>query len=219
METNLPLFTETFLGMRLLHVDDLVNLVLRFSLNTIAVLILIGLLYYRQGGRKDYFFTSMVISVTVFLLCFLLESVKIQLGFALGLFAVFGIIRYRTEQIPIKEMTYLFAAIGLSIINALANKKVSYAELLFTNTVLIATAAVLEYFFLGWAERSTNVRYEKIELIAPERRQELLEDLRKRLGCDVRRVAIGKIDFMRDIADIVVFYRPPPKKEKQTKGD
>ena len=116
METNLPLFTETFLGMRLLHVDDLVNLVLRFSLNTIAVLILIGLLYYRQGGRKDYFFTSMVISVTVFLLCFLLESVKIQLGFALGLFAVFGIIRYRTEQIPIKEMTYLFAAIGLSII-------------------------------------------------------------------------------------------------------
>lgn len=215
MEMTLPFFMEKYFGMRLLHIPDFVNLILRFSLNTVAVLILIGLLYYRQGGRKDYFFTNMVISVTVFLLCFLLESVKIQLGFALGLFAVFGIIRYRTEQMPIKEMTYLFAAIGLSIINALANKKVSYAELLFTNAMLIGTAAVLEYFFLGWAERSANVRYERIDLIAPRRREEMLADLRLRLGCDVQRVVIGRIDFMRDIADIVVFYRPHPSKKKE----
>lgn len=217
METNFSFFMEKFMGMRLLHIPDFVNLVLRFSLNTIAVLILIGLLYYRQGGRKDYFFTNVVISVTVFLLCFLLESVKIQLGFALGLFAVFGIIRYRTEQMPIKEMTYLFAAIGLSIINALANKKVSYAELLFTNAMIIGTAAAMEYFFFGWAERSTNVRYEKIELIVPERREEMIEDLRIRLGCDVQRVSIGKIDFMRDVADLVVFYRPHRKEKKSPK--
>ena len=199
-----------FGGIPLFGPTGMMNLLLRFSLNVVATLVLIGLLYYRRGGRKDYFFTDMVISVTVFLLCFLLESVKIQLGFALGLFAVFGIIRYRTESIPIKEMTYLFAAIGLSIVNALANKKVSYAELLFTNAALIGTAAALEYWFIGRAERVQKIRYDRIALIVPERRAELVADLRERTGLDVKRVEIGDVDFLRDTAEVTVFHRPRP---------
>ena len=199
-----------FGGIPLFDPTGMMNLLLRFSLNVVATLVLIGLLYYRRGGRKDYFFTDMVISVTVFLLCFLLESVKIQLGFALGLFAVFGIIRYRTESIPIKEMTYLFAAIGLSIVNALANKKVSYAELLFTNAALIGTAAALEYWFIGRAERVQKIRYDRIALIVPERRAELVADLRERTGLDVKRVEIGDVDFLRDTAEVTVFHRPRP---------
>ena len=197
-----------FGGIPLFDPTGMMNLILRFALNVVATLVLIGLLYYRRGGRKDYFFTDMVISVTVFLLCFLLESVKIQLGFALGLFAVFGIIRYRTESIPIKEMTYLFAAIGLSVVNALANKKVSYAELVFTNAALLGTAAVLEYGFLGRAERSEKVRYDRMDLIVPEKRAEMIADLRARLGFDVVRVEVGEIDFLHDIAIVTVFYRP-----------
>ena len=135
---------------------------------------------------------------------------KIQLGFALGLFAVFGIIRYRTESIPIKEMTYLFAAIGLSVVNALANKKVSYAELVFTNAALLGTAAVLEYGFLGRAERVQKIRYDRIALIVPERRAELVADLRERTGLDVKRVEIGDVDFLRDTAEVTVFHRPRP---------
>ncbi len=204
-----------FGGIPLFDPTGMMNLLLRFSLNVVATLVLIGLLYYRRGGRKDYFFTDMVISVTVFLLCFLLESVKIQLGFALGLFAVFGIIRYRTESIPIKEMTYLFAAIGLSIVNALANKKVSYAELLFTNAALIGTAAALEYWFIGRAERVQKIRYDRIALIVPERRAELVADLRERTGLDVKRVEIGDVDFLRDTAEVTVFHRPRPASRKE----
>ena len=204
-------------GIPLFDSTGMTNLLLRFALNIAATLVLIGLLYYRRGGRKDYFFTDMVISVTVFLLCFLLESVKIQLGFALGLFAVFGIIRYRTESIPIKEMTYLFAVIGLSIVNALANKKVSYAELLFTNAALIGTAAALEYWFIGRAERVLKIRYEKIGLIRPDRRAEMLADLSERLGVDVKRVEVGDIDFLRDTAEVTVFFRHRAAAEKEAR--
>ena len=199
---------ETFFGIPLVHSDHLMHLLVRFAIDMVAVLVLIGALYYRRGGRKDYFFTDVIISVTVFLLCILLDNVKLDMGFALGLFAVFGIIRYRTESIPIKEMTYLFAAIGLSVVNALANKKVSYAELVFTNAALLGTAAVLEYGFLGRAERSEKVRYDRMDLIVPEKRAEMIADLRARLGFDVVRVEVGEIDFLHDIAVVTVFYRP-----------
>ena len=206
---------ETFFGIPLVHSDHLMHLLVRFAIDMVAVLILIGALYYRRGGRKDYFFTDVIISVTVFLLCILLDNVKLDMGFALGLFAVFGIIRYRTESIPIKEMTYLFAAIGLSIVNALANKKVSYAELLFTNAALIGTAAALEYWFIGRAERVQKIRYDRIALIVPERRAELVADLRERTGLDVKRVEIGDVDFLRDTAEVTVFHRPRPVPRKE----
>jgi hypothetical protein len=140
------------------------------------------------------------------LLCFLLESVKLELGFALGLFAVFGIIRYRTTTIPIKEMTYLFIIIGLSVINALANKKISYAELLFTNMAVIAVVWGLERIWLLKNENSKTIVLEKIDLIRPENYNLLMEDLKERTGLEINRAEVGKINFLRDTAQVKIFY-------------
>lgn len=195
-----------FLGINLLDTNDFIKLLFRFSFNFIIILVLVRFLYYSVSKRKDYLFTYILISTIVFLLCSLLDNVKLQLGFALGLFAIFGIIRYRTSQIPIKEMTYLFLVIGISVINALANKKVSYAELLFTNLVVVAIAFGLEKIFLLKHESSKSIIYEKIDLIKPEKRDELITDLKERTGLNIHRIEIGKIDFLKDVARITVFY-------------
>ena len=131
---------------------DFYELVIKLLFNLAIVSYIVRYLYYNSTKNKDYLFTYLMISITVFLLCFLLENVKLQLGFALGLFAIFGIIRYRTDPIPIKEMTYLFIVIGISIMNALANKKISYSELLFANLSIrglirsIASFVILNFF-------------------------------------------------------------------------
>jgi len=148
----------------------------------------------------------MMFSTVIFLLCFLLESVKIELGFALGLFAIFGIIRYRTTTIPIKEMTYLFVIIGVSVINALANKKISYGELLFTNLAIVAIVWGFERIWLLKHESTKMILYEKIDLIKPENYSLLLKDLNERTGLDINRIEVGKINFMRDTAEIKIYY-------------
>jgi hypothetical protein len=163
-------------------------------------------LYYPATKNKDYLFTYLLISVTVFFLCFLLENVKLELGFALGLFAIFGIIRYRTDPIPIKEMTYLFIIIGISVMNALVNKKISHAEVVFTNLIFIALTYGLEKIWLLKHESRKNITFEKIELILPEKRQELLEDLKLRTGLNITRVEVKSIDFLRDTAQLRIFF-------------
>ena len=170
--------------------------------NLSIILIIVRYIYYPVTKNKDYLFTYFLISLTVFLLCVLLDSVKLELGFALGLFAIFGIIRYRTDPIPIKEMTYLFLVIGISVVNALANKKISYAELLFANFMIVGVTLGLEKIWLLRHESRKNVIYEKIELIKPEHRTELLADLKERTGIDVVRVEIRRIDFLKDIAHL-----------------
>ena len=150
-------------GIELVDVPDLFELMIRFAFNSIIIVIIVRYLYYPAAKRKDYLFTYILIGTVIFLICFLLENVKLQLGFALGLFAIFGIIRYRTNPIPIKEMTYLFIVIGITIINALANKKVSYAELLFTNFVVILLTYGLEKIWLIKHESRKTINYEKIE--------------------------------------------------------
>tara|TARA_Y100000287_G_C14055821_1_gene273545 strand:+ start:43 stop:477 length:435 start_codon:yes stop_codon:yes gene_type:complete len=139
-------------------------------------------------------------------LCVLLDDVKLQLGFALGLFAIFGIIRYRTDPIPIKEMTYLFLVIGVSVVNALANKKISHAELLFANFVIISVTFVLEKLWLLRHESRKSILYEKIELISPDKKELLLKDLKERTGLNIVRYEVKKIDFMRDVANIIIYY-------------
>lgn len=193
-------------GIELIDVNDFVELIIRFALNTLVIIILVRYLYYKLTNRKDYLFTYFLISTIVFLLCYLLENVKLELGFALGLFAIFGIIRYRTRQIAIKEMTYLFLVIGVSVINALANKKVSYSELLFTNFALIAVTYLLEKVFFLRHESSKSINYEKIELIKPENYQKLLEDLEARTGLKINRAEVGRLDFLRDSARVKIFY-------------
>jgi hypothetical protein len=174
-----------------------------------VIIVLVRLLYYPIAKRKDYLFTYILIGTVVFLLCFLLENVKLQLGLALGLFAIFGIIRYRTNPIAIKEMTYLFIVIGISVMNALANKKISYVELIFTNLAVIAVTYGLEKVWLLKHESRKTVIYEKIDLIKPENYDLLVKDLEKRTGLEINRIEIGRIDFMRDIARIRIYYFEP----------
>jgi uncharacterized membrane protein YcaP (DUF421 family) len=129
-----------------------------------------------------------------------------QIGFALGLFAIFGIIRYRTSQMPIKEMTYLFLVIGLSVVNALANKKISYAELLFTNIAILGITYILEKLWLLRHESHKIIRYDNIDLIKPEKYDELKADLEKRTGLTINRIDVGDIDFLSDSARIQIYY-------------
>ncbi len=195
-----------FFNMDLIDVEDFLKLVFRFAFNTLMIVILVRYLYYNTTKRKDYLFTYFLISFIVFLLCFLLENVKLELGFALGLFAIFGIIRYRTRQIEIKEMTYLFMVIGVSVINALANKKISYAELVFTNLALITITYLLERKLLLRHESRKSIEYDKIENIKPENYELLKADLEERTGLIINRIEVGKVDFLKDSARVYIHY-------------
>jgi len=196
----------SFLGLDLIHISNFNELILRFILNLIEITIIVRMLYYPVTRRKDYLFSFLLISILVFLICFLLESVKLQIGFAFGLFAIFGILRYRTNAIPIKEMTYLFILLGISVINALANKKISWAELLFTNLVLVFLIYGLEKLWLLKHESSKSIIYEKVDMILPEKREELKKDLEVRTGLKINRIEVGRIDYLRDVARIIVYY-------------
>ncbi|HVN57397.1 MAG TPA: DUF4956 domain-containing protein [Bacteroidales bacterium] len=194
-------------GVTVINIPDFIEFVLRFGLNVVVIFILVRVFYYPVTKRKDYLFTFLLISSLVFLICFLLANVKLQVGFALGLFAMFGIIRYRTDSIPIKEMTYLFIVIGLSVINALASTKTTIADLLFTNLVIVILVWGMEKLWLLKHEVYKVVIYEKIDLIQPEKYEELVADLHKRTGIkDITRVEMAKIDFQRDICTLLVYY-------------
>lgn len=212
IENSIEWFTRSkggtlkFMGTPVFEASDILRMTLRFSFNLAMVIILVRLIYYPITKRKDYLSTYILISVSIFFLCSLLENVKLELGFALGLFAIFGIIRYRTDPIPIKEMTYLFLVIGISVMNALANKKVSHTELAITNVVIIIVAYALERVFLLKHETTKKIVYERIDLIVPERYEDLMGDLKYRTGLNINRVEIGNIDFLRDTANIRIFY-------------
>lgn len=195
-----------FLGIKLINPEDYVELIVRFALNLMVTAFIVVGLYAKTSKRKDFYFSYIAISIVIFLLCFLLESVKIELGFALGLFAIFGIIRYRTDAIPIKEMTYLFVIIAVAVINALANKKVSYAELITTNLLIMGGLYILEKILNLRQEISQRIIYEKIENLHADRKEELLADLKLRTGIDIKRIEVDRIDFLRDIANIYIYY-------------
>ncbi|MFI5202885.1 MAG: DUF4956 domain-containing protein [Flavobacteriales bacterium] len=186
--------------------DDMNKLLFKFILNTAVLTIIIRFIYYPITRRKDFLFTFFLISLVTFLICFVLKKNDLGLGLALGLFAVFGIIRYRTDAVPIKEMTYLFVVIGISVINALTTSKTSYLELIFTNFSVVALIYILEKVILLKHESSQIILYEKIELIKPERRAEMIADLENRTGLKINRISIQKINFLRDTAQIVIYY-------------
>jgi hypothetical protein len=194
-------------GVHIIDVPGFLEFVLRFFLNTTVIIILVRWLYYSKTRRKDYLFTYILISSIVFLLCFLLANVKLQIGFALGMFAIFGIIRYRTDALPIKEMTYLFLIIGVSVINALTNAETSLVDLLFSNFVIIFITFGLEKLWLIKHESSKLIIYEKINLIREDKYDELVKDLQERTGIKkINRVEVGKINFLRDICDLTIYY-------------
>lgn len=195
------------LGPNFFNLDALVNLVVRFSFNLLVVGIIVRGLYYTLTRKKNYMFSFMLIGVVVFLVCFLMNKLGIGMAFALGLFAIFGIIRYRTNPIPIKEMTYMFVIIGVSVINGLTTRNVSYFELVFANIMIILIVYVLERVWLMRNESKKVIDYEKIDLIQPDKRAELVEDLKNRTGLSINRVEIGRINFLRDTVRLLIYYR------------
>jgi hypothetical protein len=195
-----------FFGIKLLDLPDFLELVVRFSFNILVLVVLVRVLYYTITQRKDYLFTYLSIGTIVFLLCFLLENVKLQIGFALGLFAIFGIIRYRTNTIAIREMTYLFMVIGISVVNALANKKISYVELVFANVMVLTITYILEKRVLLRQLIRKTIIYENIELVKVGKEDELKRDLELRTGLKIERIEIVRIDYMRDIARLNIMY-------------
>lgn len=192
-------------GMPLFH-SDLWELLFKFLVDLAVLFVLIRLIYYPIHRKKDYLFTYFLFNILIFFLCVLLNSVKLSIGFAFGLFAIFGVLRYRTEQISIKDMTYLFSVIAIAVINALASKKVSVAELVFTDGMILLVTYALEHLWLTRHEAMRQLIYERIDLIKPENRAALYADLHARLGVKVSRIEIGRIDLLRDTAQLRVFY-------------
>lgn len=196
-------------GINLINVHDFGQLLIRFIFNLSVTVLIVRGIYYRERKKKDFLFSYFSISTVVFFLCFLLESVKLELGFALGLFAIFGIIRYRTKVIPIREMTYLFVVIGISVINALANKEISYAELLFTNIALIVLIYTLER--LNYSQDDGMIKkmtlHEKIDTIDLSNEEELKVYLSEKTRLNIVRYTLGKIDYNAQTVEIIVFYQ------------
>jgi len=206
-DTLLQAGEEELFGHGFFGTDKIIPLAIRFSFNWLVVTIIGRGLYFSVTKKKNYLFSFMLISTMVFFICFLLESLgEFSFAFALGLFAIFGIIRYRTNPIPIKEMTYLFVVIGVSVINGLAGNNISYSELVFTNVVIIIVVYFLERIWLQKNEFNKIINYEKIELIQPDKRTELIKDIKQRTGLDIFRVEIGRINFLRDTVRIKVYY-------------
>ena len=200
--------SASFLGVQLFDLQSLTHLCLHFAFNLLISWILVHLLYYRKASRKDYYFTFLMFSSAMFILLFVLENIKLQIGFALGLFAIFGMIRYRTETIPVREMTYLFVLIAISIVNGLA-LNMSYAELLLANCLILLLTWILESGRLIAHTSTKLVTYDRIDLIVPQRREELIADLEKRIGVKVMSVEVGSVDFLRDSAFIKITYALP----------
>lgn len=191
-----------------LYDDDIFKLLVRFLVNGLFLFLIVRGVYYKNSGSKDYIFGFCMVNVLVFFICFTLKKFDLELGMALGLFAVFGILRYRTDQIPIREMTYLFIVIGIGVINALANTNMSYAEIGFTNGLIFGLSSFLEQLPLLRHELEEKVRYENIDLIKPARYEELIADLEERTGLKISRIEMGEIDFLSDTVRLRVFYYP-----------
>ena len=186
--------------------SDFYTLILRLSINLLFLMVVIRYLYYPKTKRKDYLFTYFLIGFMTFFLCFGLKKLDIDTGMGLGLFAIFGIIRYRTNTIEIKEMAYLFIVIGLSVINSLASNKISIAELILINVSACLLTYLIEYVFLLRNESQKIILFEQIELIKSLNKSELKLNLEERTGLKINRIEIGKINYLNDTADIKIFY-------------
>jgi hypothetical protein len=187
--------------------DDFFKMMIRFLLNLFFLTGIVKFIYYKHNQKREYLFTFFLIGIVVYFLCFTLKKYELDLGMALGLFAIFGIIRYRTLPLEVKEMTYLFVVIGISVMNALSNKKMSYAEIIAANSIILLALYLLERYWVESKILSKDVTYEIIENIRPENHELLKADLEKRLGIEILSFEVGNVNFLRDVAKITVYYK------------
>lgn len=183
------------------------EIALHFAANLLSCWIIVRLIYQSKAKRRDFVFTFTMVSASVFLLCRMLSGVELDLAFALGLFAIFGIIRYRTNPVPIREMTYLFLVIAMAVMNALAPMAMGIVDVAVGNAFLWVVAFVLERLLFVEHLVTKRVVYDRIELLQEGRREELKEDLGQRIGEKVERMEIGNVDLLRETAVIKVSYK------------
>lgn len=205
--------------------NDLVKLAFRFLHNLVFLTLVVRFAWHpRQpaGTDRDFAFAAVMLNITVFFICFTMKKLDLSLGMALGLFAIFGVLRYRTNAILTKDMTYLFIVIGLAVINSLSNKNTSYLELLVVNCTILFSSLIGEWLISGLRrpppeeresapdsapkQRKQTIEYDNLELLAPHRRSELLEDLRRRTYLEVQRVRVNSIDLTSGRASLMVWY-------------
>ena len=186
---------------------DIINLILRFAFNVAVAFIIIKVIYHRDHHNNDFIFSYFMFNSLIFFFAYILGSITINMGFAFGLFAVFAMLRYRTNPIPIKEMTYLFIVITIGVINALSGETISYIALLFTNAAIVIITYVLENYWQRNLLISRTIEYENIDNIKPENHSELLDDLKDRTGLDIQHFEIGNINFLRDTVKIIIFSK------------
>ena len=190
-----------------IDIPHVTELLLAFVINLIAILIIVRGLYYPKCKRGEFFFTYILIAISTFMLIYVLGDVKLKAGIALGLFAIFSIIRYRTEQVAIREMTYLFIIIALSAINGLIISELSLGEVIIINVLFIASIWVCESKLLISHYSYKVIKYDNVNLITPDKREELIADLEKRTGLKIEKVEVGSIDFRKDAAIIKMYYK------------
>jgi hypothetical protein len=185
------------------------SFLLAFGFNLLMALLVVRFIYYPSTHNKSYVFTFLAFNTVIFFVMSFLAAIEIGVGVGFGLFAIFTILRYRTDPIPIREMTYLFVISALPVVNSAASNGDVWPHLIAANAAVLAILYILER---GWGfkyESSRTVTYEKIELITPARRAEMLADLEDRTGLKIKRVSIGKVDFLRDVASLTVYYDDP----------
>lgn len=211
------IFLYKFLGIEL-YDNDFEKLIFRFFIAFVFIFIIVRWLYYPIAKKKEYAFSYLMLGIVIFFISFTLKKFELGTGMALGLFAIFGIIRYRTDAMPVKEMTYLFIVIGLSIINALTNKKVSYTEILFTNIVIVVSTFVMERVWfrrqdvLGSLkpvkpEYKQIIIYEDLHMLTPENKDNLLKDLQDKTGANINRFKIDLINYKEKFAQITLYCK------------
>jgi hypothetical protein len=188
---------------------EFTNLLLGAGLNLLIALAIVRFIYYPRTQNKNYVFTFLAFNTVIYFVLGLLTSVSLSIGVGFGLFAIFSVLRYRTDEIPIREMTYLFVIIALPVMNSVLMAAGSFAELLVANGFVVALLFVLEKEWGFRYEASKKITYERVELITPANGEALLADLRQRTGLPVKRVSVGRIDFSRDTAEVLVYYDEP----------
>ena len=204
------------IGLTLLDPQHFISLVMRFLINLIVVIVIARCFYYPHSRRRDYRFIYILMSLSIFLLVSVMEGDGLNLGAAMGLFAIFGIMRFSTEAVPIREMTYLFMLIAVSVVNALGraeyHPKADYWDgfglvtIVFVNIVFVCMAWLFESSKLVSSSCSKYILYDNVALVAPDKREELKADLEKRTGLKIERLEVGTIDFLKDSCMIRIFY-------------
>lgn len=183
----------------------------RLALDLACLAVIVQGVYLRKYPRREYAFTFALLNLITFGVTYMLSNVRVEMGLALGLFGVFGILRYRTEAMRIRDLTYLFVVIGLGMLNGVAGSKPDVLRVVFIDATIALAVAVLELGRWGRGEDTLTVRYDRLDLLAPERRAQLLADLTERLGVRCERVSVGTVDLMHDSAELVVTFKPDPQ--------